>query len=66
MRTPSGDPTFFTRPRGGAPRDVSESAVELFFPLDEATAAVFGEAAAGGETDGIAGAESARPPGPGD
>jgi transcriptional regulator with XRE-family HTH domain len=73
VRSSRGDLSMFTTiATFGAPRDitVSELAVELFFPLDEATAAVFreaaAEAAAGAETEGIAGTESARPPGPGD
>ncbi|WP_218125511.1 helix-turn-helix domain-containing protein [Glycomyces harbinensis] len=73
VRSARGDLSMFTTVATfGAPRDitVSELAVELFFPLDEATAAVFREAAAaaaeGAETDPIAGAESSRPTAAGD
>ncbi|THV27137.1 helix-turn-helix transcriptional regulator [Glycomyces paridis] len=54
---------FTTIATFGAPRDVTvaELAVELFFPLDEATSAVFAAAAAGGEAGGIPGSESVRP-----
>ncbi|MEU6860837.1 helix-turn-helix transcriptional regulator [Glycomyces sp. NPDC046736] len=64
LRTARGELSLFsTIATFGAPRDitVAELAVELFFPLDEATARVFAEAAAGGESGGIAGVEPVRP-----
>ncbi|WP_322633613.1 helix-turn-helix domain-containing protein [Glycomyces albidus] len=63
VRGRRGDLSMFTTiATFGAPRDitVSELAVELFFPLDAATAAVFAEAAAGAETDPIRPSEAAR------
>jgi transcriptional regulator with XRE-family HTH domain len=63
VRGRRGDLSMFTTiATFGAPRDitVSELAVELFFPLDAATAAVFAEAADGAETDPIRPSEAAR------
>jgi hypothetical protein len=53
---------FTTIATFGAPRDVtvSELAVELFFPLDAATAAVFAEASRSAETDPVGDSAAAR------
>ncbi|HEX2145282.1 MAG TPA: helix-turn-helix domain-containing protein [Glycomyces sp.] len=67
VRTARGELSMFTTiATFGAPRDitVSELAVELFFPLDDATREAFASAAAQaareGEAKGIAGAETSR------
>jgi transcriptional regulator with XRE-family HTH domain len=68
LRTARGELSMFTTiATFGAPRDitVSELAVELFFPLDDATARAFEEAARDGEAGGMAGPEPVRSPGAG-
>lgn len=63
VRTARGELSMFTTiATFGAPRDitVSELAVELFFPLDQATAEAFAEAAREGESEGMAGPEPTR------